>query len=316
MLTTLANLQLIPASPPTNPVWLNLLLTEADAAIKQWVGKDLEWTSYPGSGANSPVFGDSGFYSGQDRPDIVLRQLPVLLPQTTIAVGSNGAALPQSTVNVTSTTGFNPNGGTFTVVFQPSTNPNAAAITYTGLTSTTFTGCTTQSTGTLATGQALFGIAVWFNQQGYGGQAPQAFSNQTLLTPGQAYMIQTTREYPCPGGSVPGGGAGLLRRLGNQAFYGTGFPYSFGDWGRNAKLSAQPLPPWPPGYQNIQIAYQAGYPVIPADLSYACQLLVSYMVLNLPYGGLLQSIHWEQYSVIAFWPRMQPEESRSLAIWP
>src|ERR1700722_1381370 len=297
MLTTLANLILTPASPPTNPVWLNLLLTEADTAIKTFIGYNPEWTSYPGVGVSASTTGESGFYSGQDRPDIVIRQLPLLLPSTTIAVGSNNQGLPQSTINVASTSGFNPAGGTFTVVFQPSTNPNAAAINYTGLTSTSFTGCTTQSTGTLASGQQIWGIALWFNQQGYGGQAPQAFSNQTLLTTGQAYMVQTTRQLPLPGGgSVAAAPAGLIRRLGNQAFVGTGFPYSFGGWGRNAKLSAQQLPPWPPGYQNIQVAYQAGYPVIPADLQFACNLLVQQMVINLPFGGALQSQTLGAYS--------------------
>lgn len=289
MLTTLAALQLTPASPPTNPVWLNQLLVEADSAIKTFIGFNPEWTSYPGVGVSGGTNGDSGFYSGQERTDIVIRQYPLLLPSTAIAVGSNGAGLPQSTINVASTIGFNPDGGTFTIVLGGNANPAAAAIKYTGLTSTSFTGCTTQSTGTLATSQQVWGIALWFNQQGYGGQGPNAFTAQTLLTPGQAFMVPTTREIPCPGGTVPMAGSGLIRRLGNQAFFGGGWPGGFGGWNRNAKLSATQLSSWPFGYQNIQVAYQAGYPVIPSDLAFACQLLVQQMVINLPFGGALQS---------------------------
>ena len=66
---------------------------------------------------------------------------------TTIAAGSNGAALPQATINVVSTTNF-PTSGTITIY----NNANAAqTITYTGKTATTFTGCS-GGTGTLATG--------------------------------------------------------------------------------------------------------------------------------------------------------------------
>lgn len=284
MLTTLAALQLIPTSPPANPVLLNQLLNEADAGIKTWTGRDLELTSYPGSAVNG--VGDSGYYSGDETENIRLRQYPVLLPSTMIAIGSNNQGLPQSTINVASTTGFNPAGGTLTIVFPSNVNPNAAAITYTGLTATSFTGCTTNSTGTLATGQSVWGIAVWFDQQGYGGQSPTAFANQTLLVTGQGYMCPTTRQLS----NVPVVMSGLIRRLGNQAFWGGGWPGTFGGgWGRNTKLSAQRLPCWPQGYQNLKVAYTAGYAVIPPDLSYACQMLVQFMLINLPFGGMLQS---------------------------
>lgn len=62
---------------------------------------------------------------------------------TTIAVLSNGQTLPQSTINVVSTAGF-PASGTFL-------SPTAETITYTGISPTTFTGCTGGSS-TLATG--------------------------------------------------------------------------------------------------------------------------------------------------------------------
>lgn len=88
----------------------------------------------------------------------------VFLPATTIAAGSNGAALPQATINVASTTGF-PTAGTFNVII----GGTPRTITYTGLTGTSFTGCT-GGTGSLATAQAVqfnsaTGVTVTANEQ-------------------------------------------------------------------------------------------------------------------------------------------------------
>jgi hypothetical protein len=68
---------------------------------------------------------------------------------TTIAAGSNGAALPQATINVASTSGF-PASGKITIA-AGGTNTE---VTYTGTTGTTFTGCT-GGTGTMATGNLV-----------------------------------------------------------------------------------------------------------------------------------------------------------------
>lgn len=69
-------------------------------------------------------------------------------PTTTIAAGSNGASLPQAIINVASTTGF-PSSGTlnvFTTSWQ--------AVTYTGVTATSFTGCS-GGTGVMSTGNGV-----------------------------------------------------------------------------------------------------------------------------------------------------------------
>ncbi len=65
---------------------------------------------------------------------------------TTIAVASNGASLPQATINVASTGGF-PAAGTLLIA----TTVGNESVTYTGITSTTFTGAA-GGTGTMATG--------------------------------------------------------------------------------------------------------------------------------------------------------------------
>ncbi len=79
-------------------------------------------------------------------------------PTTTIAAGSNGAALPQATINVADTT----NGASAVTMFPSkgimsvTTSNGPQIVTYTGLTGTTFTGCA-GGTGTMSTGGAVSG---------------------------------------------------------------------------------------------------------------------------------------------------------------
>ncbi len=68
---------------------------------------------------------------------------------TTIASGSNGQSLPQSTINVASTTGFASSGNVFV-----QTSVGWQRVTYTGTTSTSFTGCS-GGTGTMSTGNGV-----------------------------------------------------------------------------------------------------------------------------------------------------------------
>lgn len=68
---------------------------------------------------------------------------------TTIAAGSNGQALPQGTINVASTAGFPPSGNILIAV-----SGQWRQVAYTGITATSFTGCT-GGTGTLATSQVV-----------------------------------------------------------------------------------------------------------------------------------------------------------------
>jgi hypothetical protein len=72
-------------------------------------------------------------------------------PSTTIAVASNGATLPQATINVAATTGFPSTG-----VIYVTTTTGVQTVTYTGTTGTTFTGCA-GGTGNMATGGAVAG---------------------------------------------------------------------------------------------------------------------------------------------------------------
>jgi len=72
---------------------------------------------------------------------------------TTITSGSNGASLPQATINVATTAGF-PTSGSIYVV----TSAGTQLVTYTGIGATTFTGCL-GGTGSMATGNAVTSAA-------------------------------------------------------------------------------------------------------------------------------------------------------------
>lgn len=77
---------------------------------------------------------------------------------TTIAAGSNGASLPQATINVASTSGFNTSGKIYVT-----TSLGTHAVTYTGVTATSFTGCS-GGLGVMSTGgQVLLGTmaTIW-----------------------------------------------------------------------------------------------------------------------------------------------------------
>ncbi len=54
---------------------LAIWIAQADAEIKDYCGRDIEQTTYPGAAGNGR--GDSGFYSGDDSPFLRLRQTPV-----------------------------------------------------------------------------------------------------------------------------------------------------------------------------------------------------------------------------------------------
>jgi hypothetical protein len=86
---------------------------------------------------------------------------------TSISMASNGAVLPQSVINVASTTGFASSGS----LYLPGLGLGAGiVVTYTGITSTSFTGCVnTSGTGaTLLYGQVVQGFSAAINLQNFG----------------------------------------------------------------------------------------------------------------------------------------------------
>lgn len=87
--------------------------------------------------------------NGQSLPQSTINVASTTTATTTIAVSSNNIPLPTGTINVASTTGFATSGWIYVT-----TGNGPQLVTYTGTTSTTFTGCT-GGTGYMATGGAV-----------------------------------------------------------------------------------------------------------------------------------------------------------------
>lgn len=282
MLTTVDNVRGVPGlnnlyAVPT--AYLNMLIGAADEAIRNYCKRDLELTAY------------EEFRSGDLTPNVVLRQFPVLMGNTTITSGSNGVALPTTTINVESTQGFHPGLGGDPVARAPSiaiqTGINLyTRVSYTGTTSTTFTGCS-GGTGTLTTAYRVFSPVVWMDPSGYAGQTPNGFNDRTMLVLGSTFIVDIDRENKS--------NSGLLRRIGGQ---GMGFPGFYPENFFSGKLGAYRVPCWPRGVNNVKIQYSAGYSKdhIPYDLQYCATMLVAYMARNLPKGSPLSSENLGGYS--------------------
>lgn len=131
-------------------------------------------------------------------------------------------------------------------------------------------------------------LSVWFDPQGYWGQAPNAFASGTLLTQGTNYAVV-----------IDSGGARSNRGL---IQYLSGGPITMAQfWLPNpplftGKLAATRPPCWPVGQGNLKVSYVAGFNPIPADLVYAAGMTIAYMARTMSQGGPLQSESFEAYS--------------------
>lgn len=137
---------------------------DKDLAVPTGVWTPIPWNAcYPSSVSGSATGADE-FGITPDLQDA----------NTTIAVASNGAVLPQATINVADTTGFASAG--YLVITGPPGSGDDTIVSYTGVTATTFTGCNSAyrgggvgiSSGTLATGQVVRQANVeWTYPTGY-----------------------------------------------------------------------------------------------------------------------------------------------------
>lgn len=87
--------------------------------------------------------------NGQTLPQATINVASTVVASTTIAAASNNVTLPQTTINVASTVGF-PTAG-FIFVTTPA---GVQQVNYTGITATTFTGCS-GGIGTMSTGNTV-----------------------------------------------------------------------------------------------------------------------------------------------------------------
>ena len=290
MLATLDDILAIPGmnnTPAIPTTWINRLIGAADAHIKSWCKQILEQGYY------------TEYYSGSDHRNIICRQSPVMVGITTFAASMAGLTLPQTTINVASTTGFHPGtGGGTTTLDNPVPGISIqtgvstyAYVTYTGTTATSFTGCS-GGTGTLANANnRVFSPVAWWDAGGYYGQAEDAFPQTSQLVLGSNYIVEMDE-----GAQRQLSKRGLLRRIGGsgQGFIGF-YPENF----YSGKLGAYRLPTWPRGDGNLKLAYTAGYPAYSRELrelSYCCAMLVAQMVRIQPSGQNLASESMGNYS--------------------
>jgi hypothetical protein len=311
VLCTVEDVLLVPgmgntASLPTS--WLYRLIGAVDRMAKSYCKQGLGYQNYV------------EYLSGDNRPNLILAELPVWIANTTIAPASAGAVLPQATIFVTSVAGFppgtggdpNPNTVPPTVALQTGVN-TWTTITYTGLqlSPPAFTGCS-GGTGTLVSvnnpqGAPVCTPVVWFDPNGFGGQNPGGFPAGTMLNMGTGYYVDRPRDNgtKCFTGLIKkvGGGTGLTAGpwWTPQALYG-------------GKLAGMRLPGWPLGQGNIKICYAAGfdprpgYPAsVPDDLRWAAVQLVTQLVRTLPNGGNMSSESLGAYSYSMLFGGENPE---------
>lgn len=112
------------------------------------------WHFFAASGC---VFEHIGF-NGLNNANTLL-WFHTYFPRTTIASGSNGLSLPQSTINVANTEGFFAPG-----TIEVTTGAGVQTVSYTGITSTSFTGCT-GGTGVMSTGGSVSTLIDSFNNK-------------------------------------------------------------------------------------------------------------------------------------------------------
>lgn len=287
-LTSVDDVRLIPqfrntVAYPT--AWLEMLIAGGDATIKRWCKQYLELRSHV------------QILDGNEQPGLVLREFPVWQGTTQIAAASDGVTLPTSTINVVSTTGFDPGGraGNSPTIAVQTSLTTWTTVTYTGKTATTFTGCS-GGTGTLSSTPSINGVGqpvVFLDQQAYGGQAPPSvtpyavgsgpFASGTIQVQGVNWYLDADSD------DARTSARGILMRVGGASAAGFIGSYPNSGFGAIGKLSSRRLPCWPRGYSNVKVIYTAGYETIPSDLRMAATTLVAYMARSQPYGGFIPS---------------------------
>lgn len=146
--------------------------------------------------------------------------------------------------------------------------------------------------------------SVYFDPAGFWGQAPNAFAAGTLLTQGVHYSL----AYDYAEGGNPASSQGMLRRIGGSGVGSFGFFFPTEGY-FTGKLSAYRLPIWPYGDGNVKVSYQAGYSVIPPDITNCVATLVAWFVRNQPSGAVLssESLGAYSYSVMSSGVGQAPE---------
>ena len=236
------------------------LLSAADRAVKVFCKQDIE----------SQIVTD--YYDGTDRPELALRQRPVVLVTQTGTLTSGSAVV----TNLTDTSRIL--AGAPAQVNQTANSPIPSGATVSAVNSATQLTLSAPATGTGAF-TIFFGINCFLDLGGFGGQGPNGpFDKATELPIGVGFALNVDR----PDGSSK---CGVVRRLGG-GFTGAGMVWP-SEWGRGTLTRRMP-PVWPAGWRNVRVTYQAGYlPGSPEliELGGCVNALAAYMLRTWPLGG-------------------------------
>lgn len=281
--------------------WLAQLLVAADGTIKRYCKQALE----------TQVLAEC--YDGTGTPDLVLRQRPT---RTYALTGTLTGGSPV----VTGLAGTaNLLAGMPAIALAATAGYSSALPAGTVIQSVDSASQVTLSANATASGSftLLFGLAVYLDQSGYGGDRVGAFDPPTTqLVLGQGYTLRRDQ----PDGSSK---SGLLRRLGAGYSGGLLSGYWPSDRARGTLTARGPVC-WPEGYGNVKVVYVAGWGVgpntvvnptsgsvanLPADLVNACCQLVAWMRRTLPRGASLnaETIGRYQYQLHFAVPGEAPE---------
>lgn len=241
----------------------------AEATVKQFVKRDLEPTAY------------DEVYDGNGKPDLPLRQHPVLAPRLAAALTSGGYD-----VTVASTADLFV--GMPVAVFQ-STPGTAVPVATTVAEVTDATTFKLSATATATGSYTLsFGPQVCLDPTAFGGSGVNAFAaTASWLADGRDFMLVRDDGRDSE--------SGILRRLGGGI---QGAAYDWWSDRQRGTLTAKLPPAWNVNWGNIRVLYAAGYRCPPADLAGAVAMLAIWVQRTAPYGGYqtLQSERLGDYS--------------------
>lgn len=125
--------------------------------------------------------------------------------------------------------------------------------------------------------------SIYVDDTGRFGDNPDgAFASSTLLTAGTDYVVMW--DGTLPGATTRCSKCAMVKRL--NGLWPGAWRYSRGTI--NPQLTNQ--------HGNIKVSYTAGYTTVPADIAYACTLVVAFMRRTVVYAGMNpQSEHYEDY---------------------
>jgi hypothetical protein len=195
LLRRLACPYLPPQPVATNPLYNPYITVDYVENVTTWDNRYVLDTGVIGA---LPLPAEGNYFAlGRKQPYSAAAMMPQQPTMTTIGSTSNGQALPGAmgaaiTINVASTAGFPAGGGSFYVVIGGKLTP----VTYTATTATTFTGCASASTSTLATGQPV--ILAPLNPAS---ATIDAKSNGAALPAGGTIVVNSTAGFP-PFGNI------------------------------------------------------------------------------------------------------------------